>query len=197
MNGILVGDAVNDTEKSRPQQKGKKKVKKQKEKSKSNKTTESDVSQNVKPNDENEIVNDAKDISVAESKTKGKKASGKQKSKHRKDKKRKRKKPDTMDEISDTEVKENEDDSDDEQIENVADVNKMENFTSSDIQGHSDQTGIDSQTKDNNDVFSDITNTDPTVHSNVQETVAHVHFSDDLSARSRPNSTSEMDSKRG
>ena len=188
----MVGDAIDDTE--RPTQKGKKKTKKQKEKSKNKIST--DVNQNTY--DENEdVLNDVKVIPVTDSKAKPKKHYGKQKTKHRKHKKHKKGKSNMVEEISDTETKYDEEDSDDEQISNVADANRTEVHTQPNIPGHSDQMVIKDQTNHDPGVLKDITNMDHALHSTVPGTVTHVHFSDDITPRSRTSSTSELDSKRG
>ena len=183
----MVEDAKEDTKITA--EKRKKKSKKHKENSKNKIST--DVNQNVY--DENEpIPNDVNAIPVTDSKGKPKKTSGKQKSKHRKHKKHKKGKSNMIEEISDTETKGDDEDSDiNEQISNVAEANKTEEQPN---RSKDDQMAIIiDQNIEDTCILNDITNVDNTLQPTVPGTVTHVRFSDDIT----PSSTSELDTKRG
>ena len=164
-------------------EKGKKKRKKHKEKSKIK--ISADANQNIYSETE-QIPSDVKAIPLPDNKVKPNKVFSKPKSKHMKHKKRKRRKSNEVEEIRGIDTKGDADDSDDEQIENVAEVNKTET-----------DSNISQDDADNNGILKDVANTDCTLQTTVPGKVTHVHFNENISSRSRTNSTSELDTKRG
>lgn len=192
MDGVSVGDAKN-TNKKVAKAKSKKKHKK------ANVNTPKVSDENPAHQDENDqLENDSKVVNVTDVKTKPKKTTGKQKAKHRKHKKHKKTKTNIVEELTDTEIRDDDDDDSDNDL-TEKDLNETKVRDQSNSKGHSDETGNIAHPNGNPIILHDITNNDLNVPSdvNVPGSTNHVHFTDELTPHSRSSSVSELDSKRG
>ena len=161
---------------------------KSKKKQKSKVVPSKDSQNSLIKDDSEHLLNESQGAHISDSKSKTKKTHEKQKSKHRKHKKHKKVKSSKIKDLTDSEMKDEDEHSEEDEMETES-IEAEAQATLLNETEHSDESHLKGKAV----ILNDITNAEP----NVPGTVNHVHFSDEITQHSRSGSVSDLDSKRG